>query len=441
MIAASRPFDQTTLALMQELDPVVQRYRALFSVLDWSCLPQHDPLHPSPGPRPHPLSAYLKAFLVKLCEGKPYVTHLRQFLLDHPLLILELGFHPVLDSSQPYGFVTETTLPCARWLRHQQQTLSHSLLTSLLQATVAVLHAEIPGLGETIAVDVKHLYAWVKENNPRVNLLGRFFADRQPSGDPDCKLGVKKSTNQVQHDGSTKVVKECIWGYGSGVVAATTPDYGDVVLAEVTQPFNQNDVTYFVPLYRQAVATLTQYPTNVTADAAFDAWYVYQTTVHHGGMAAIPLNQHGHPTFPRDPDGVPRCPKALRMTPTFTFAHTNGYQALRYRCPLLVPQKTGETCDHTQFVKGRGCVKDVNHELGGQMRVTLDRSAPLYRAIYRQRTACERINSQAKELGIERPKVRNARSVHNLNTLIYIIINAKAIQRVKSINARLLQRE
>ncbi len=159
------------------------------------------------------------------------------------------------------------------------------------------------------------------------------------------------------------------------------------------------------------------------------------------GIAAVPLNQHGHPTFARDADGVPRCPKALRMTPTFTYAHPNGYRALRYRCPLLVPDKTGETCDHAQFLKGCGCVKDVNHEQGGQMRVTLDRTSPLYKAIYRQRTSCERINSQAKELGIERPKVRNQRSVHNLNTLIYIVINVKAIQRVKSLNARLLQRE
>jgi hypothetical protein len=51
----------------------------------------------------------------------------------------------------------------------------------------------------------------------------------------------------------------------------------------------------------------------------------------------------------------------------------------------------------------------VNWERGGLARVTLDRDGPLYKAVYTQRTCCERINSQAKELGIERPKVRNAR--------------------------------
>jgi hypothetical protein len=68
----------------------------------------------------------------------------------------------------------------------------------------------------------------------------------------------------------------------------------------------------------------------------------------------------------------------------------------------------------------------------------LDRSGPLYRAVYNQRTACERFNSQAKELGIEPPNVRNGRSVANLNTLIYLVINVRTIERATSINSGLL---
>ncbi len=63
---------------------------------------------------------------------------------------------------------------------------------------------------------------------------------------------------------------------------------------------------------------------------------------------------------------------------------------------------------------------------------------PLYHAICTQHTSCERINSLAKALGIERPKVRQMRSVRNLNTLIYLIINVRALQRAQSINAGLL---
>ncbi len=160
--------------------------------------------------------------------------------------------------------------------------------------------------------------------------------------------------------------------------------------------------------------------------------------MHHGGIAAIPLNQHGHPTFERDPDGVPLCPAGLRMQPTSQFQHTNGYRAQRYRCPLLFPEPTGQTCEHEQFAKGKGCVKDINIELGGLRRITLDRSSPLYKVVYAQRTSAERINSQAQALGIERPKVRQQPSVDNLNTLIYIIINVRALAKAKSINKQLL---
>ena len=374
----------------------------------------------------------------KICEQKEYITQLRTFLLEHPLLVLELGFLPHHDPTAPYGFHVRQTVPCDRWLRSKLHALDRWDLHQLLQYTVHALQEEIPGLGEIMAVDVKHIYSWVKENNPRVTILGRFFPDRQPSGDPDCKVGVKKSTNLEQADGSKKVQKECLWGYGSGVVAATDPVYGDVVLAEYTQPFNEGDITYFRPLHRQTVATVDQYPKHITADAAYDAWYVYQSCLDPTGIAAIPLNQHGHPTFERDPDGIPLCPKGLRMTPTYQFAHTNGYRAQRYRCPLLFPEKTSRTCDHEQFRKKKGCVKDINIERGGLMRIRLDRDSPFYKAIYNQRTACERINSHAKALGIERPRVRNRRSVENLNTLIYVVINAQALQRARSINTSLL---
>ena len=77
-------------------------------------------------------------------------------------------------------------------------------------------------------------------------------------------------------------------------------------------------------------------------------------------------------------------------------------------------------------------------ELGGQMRVTLDRDGPLYHAIYDQRTSTERINRQSKELGIKRPKVRNIDSVRDLNRLPYLVINARALRRARNSNASLL---
>jgi hypothetical protein len=177
MIPYSRVFDQQTLSRLLEHDPLVQRYRAFFALFDWRVVPDPSPDPSRPGMRPHPPSAYLKALLLKLEEGLTYCTRLRRFLLEQPVL------------------------------------------QALLAATVRDLREEIPGLGEVVAVDVTHLYAFVRENNPRVYVKDRYDKQHQPKGDSECRVGVKKSTNQEQADGSTKEVKEYLWGYGSGVVS------------------------------------------------------------------------------------------------------------------------------------------------------------------------------------------------------------------------------
>lgn len=379
----------------------------------------------------------MKALLVKKCEKFDYITDLRRFLVKHPLLVLELGFHPVKDDAQPYGFDVEETVPCDRWLRHKQQMMDNDVLQALFRETVHDLQAEIPELGDTPVIDTKHIYAWVKENNPREFVTNRYDPEKQPTGDPDCRLGVKRSKNQDEETGEqTKVEKEYLWGYGTGIMAATHPQYGDVVLAEYTLPFNEADSTYFVPLYDRLVETIGFRPRFFAADAAFDAWHIYQPFAEVGGMAAIPLNLRGHPQPKLGPGGFHLCPQGLEMAPSYEYNHSKGYRAQLLRCPKLFLGKTAQFCDHEQFVKGVGCVKHINIEAGGWMRIQIDRQSEAYKQLYKQRTASERINSQAKDYGIERPKVRNGHSVVNLNTLTYIVINARALQRVRNIKTQ-----
>src|SRR5216683_7832439 len=104
MLPYSRLFDQRTLALMVEHDAIVQRYRSLFALIDWQVLPDAAPDPSRPGKRPHPESAYIKALFIKIHEGYEYCSQLRTFLLEHPLLDLELGFRAVLNGDRPYGF-------------------------------------------------------------------------------------------------------------------------------------------------------------------------------------------------------------------------------------------------------------------------------------------------------------------------------------------------
>ena len=109
----------------------------------------------------------MKAFLIRQNEGFLYTTQLRRFLLRHPLLVIELGFHLVLDPGCPYGFDVEETLPCRYWLTQKLRLLDRSVLQDLLHATVRALMQEIPGLGEVVAFDVKHIASLGTREQPQ----------------------------------------------------------------------------------------------------------------------------------------------------------------------------------------------------------------------------------------------------------------------------------
>ena len=137
MIPTSRMFDQSVLQQMLDIDPVVQDYRSFFADLDWSLVEHWQATRSSRGRPAHPESAYLKAFLVRLREKMSYTSQLRRFLLQHPLLVIELGFHLELDKSAPYGFDCQKTIPSEVRLRQKLRTLDQELLQALLAATVA----------------------------------------------------------------------------------------------------------------------------------------------------------------------------------------------------------------------------------------------------------------------------------------------------------------
>src|SRR5215469_18308099 len=126
MIPSSALFDQSTIQLLLEHDPVVQDYRSFFSLLDWSLVEQWQTRHSSRGRPPHPESSYIKAFLIRIREGMIYTTQLRRFLLKHPLLVIELGFHLEEDPTAPYGFHVEKTLPCDFWLREKLRSFDQA---------------------------------------------------------------------------------------------------------------------------------------------------------------------------------------------------------------------------------------------------------------------------------------------------------------------------
>ncbi|HKZ84193.1 MAG TPA: hypothetical protein VJ793_11125, partial [Anaerolineae bacterium] len=271
---------------------VAMRYVQLLGLLDWEHFPERD-LQTRWTHAPVPYAPFAAACLVKLDQHLPHLSHLRQFLVDHPALVWVLGFPRVLSGETPWGFDAERSLPTprhfTRLLRHMPNDVCQFLLTESVRLLQAELKARGYTLGQSVSLDTKHILAWVKQNNPKAYVRDRFDKDKQPTGDPDCRLGCKRRHNQSSAPpappptpttnpipAKTLSVGEFYWGYASGVVATKVPGCGEFVLAELTQPFDQPDVAYFFPLLADTERRLGFRPKFAALDAAFDAFYVYE---------------------------------------------------------------------------------------------------------------------------------------------------------------------
>ena len=437
--------------------PSVLRGLNLLGPLNWRAFPERN-VGRNWGQPTIPYAAVAAVELLRLNEDLRSAEKLCRYLHEHPGFIWLCGFplHPALNS--PLGFNPRASLPTPGYLTDLFRTMPNAVLQFLLADSVRLVLTELAALNVTrpdcVSLDTKHILAWVQENNPKAYVPDRFNKAKQPAGDPDCKLGCKRRHNQVVTPTRNPVspasikVGEYYWGYGSGIVVTKVPQWGEFVLAELTQPFDQADVTYFFPLMHQVEDRLGEKPRFGTFDAAFDAWYVYAYFHREndplGGFAAVPFSEKGgYKVTGRQfsPDGLPQCAAGLAMP--LKFAFTDRTKAIlehergKYVCPLLFPQPTKHKCPihHPQWKKG-GCTAEMPTSLGARLRYTLDRDSDAYKRVYRQRTAVERINSQALALGIERPHLRNGPAIANQNTLIYTLINLRFWHRLRQRKTR-----
>ena len=435
--------------------PTARRYLDLLGPLPWDTFPERNLQRQWRHP-PIPFQTMALAELIRLEEGHGSLNKLHRFLEEHPSLVWLLGF-PLYPAPQtPLGFNARQSLPTHRHLTRLLRQMPNAGVRELLRVSVQLIRTELErqglAIGECVSLDTKHILAWVKENNPKAYVTDRYNKTTQPKGDPDCRLGCKRRRNQAPNPttptrnavSAKKVtVGEFYWGYGSGVVVTKVPGWGEFVLAELTQPFDQGDVSYFFPLMRQVEAHLGKKPRYGTFDAAFDAWYVYayfhDESEPTRGFAAVPFSEKGGFKVNArkfSEEGLPLCEAGLAMPLKFAFTDRTSclveHERGKYVCPLVFPQRTRRTCPihHPRWKKG-GCTVMMPTSIGARLRYTLDRESEQYKILYRQRTAVERINAQAVALAIERPHLRNGAAIANHNTLIYLLINLRFLQRLR----------
>ena len=438
--------------------PTVERILDLLGPLDWPRFPDRD-LQRNWGQPTVPYAGLAAAFLLMLNEALRSMSSLRRFLVEHPGFIWAFGFPLIPAARHPGRFDPAASLPTQRYLTQLLRSLPNGALQFLLADSTRLILQELAALGisagDCISLDTKHILAWVKENNPKTHVPDRYDKTKQPAGDPDCRLGCKCRHNR--HDKEPAQLStptknpvpaqpadygEYYWGYGSGVVVTKVPGWGEFVIAELTQTFDQPDVSYFFPLMATVEQRLGKRPRCGTFDAAFDAFYVYDYFHRPGDpscFAAVPFSEKGgYKAKGRQfsPNGSPKCAAGLPMSLKMTFLDRTRaiieHERGKYVCPLLYPQPNGQSCpiNHKNWPR-KGCTADMPTSPGARLRYTLDRDGEAYQAAYRQRTAVERINSQALALGIERPHWRNGQAIANQNTLIYTLINLRFLQRLR----------
>ena len=441
--------------------PVAMKYLDFLGRLGWSRFPERTDQRFALDVPPLPYTCLVATYLVKIEQHLTYVADLRVYLVEHPALVWVLGFPLKPSAMYPWGFDANASLPTHRHLSRMLRDLPNACLQFLLDETVCLIQAELTSelnaacrFGDCMSMDTKHIIAWVKENNPKAYIEGkRYDKTKQPAGDPDCKLGCKRKHNQRKKTEAVEAIPiptptkdaipakhvkadEYYWGYGSGVVATKVPDWGEFVLAELTQTFDHPDVSYFKPLMEQVERRLGCKPSYGAFDAAFDAFYVYEYFDPEKGYAAVPFVERGG-TRDRQfsADGSPMCAAGKPMVLRYTFwckTTLIPHERARYVCPLHFPKKTAEACPaNDEHWNKKGCVTTIAASIGARLRYQIDRSSQQFKDVLKQRTATERINSQAVDLGIERPKLRNAASIANHNTLTYVLINLHALQRVR----------
>ncbi len=433
----------------------VGRLLDLLGPLDWANFPERD-LQRNWGQTSIPYAALAAAELVRLNESLPSIGKLHRYLFEHPGFIPLLGFPLIPAPNHPLHFNALASLPTPRHLARMLRHMPNAAARCLLANTVRLIMAELAARGvlrpECACLDTKHILGWVKQNNPKAYVKQRFDKLCQPAGDPDCRLGCKRRHNQAPPEGTPTrnptsarghKVGEFYWGYASGTVVAKATDLGEFVIAELTQPFDQGDATYFFPLMAQVEDRLGYRPLFGAFDAAFDAWYVYAFFYRDSdpahGMAAVPfVAKGGYGISDRQfaANGLPLCRAglAMRLRQIFTdrtsclVEHERG----QYICPLADGVRKRLPCPaHHRNASHGGCTAMMPTSVGARLRYQLDREGDLYKSLYRQRTADERINSQALALGIERPHLRNGAAIANQNTLIYKLINLRFLQRLR----------
>ena len=203
-------------------------YDAIFQYLDLSIIKEQTP---KAGRRPFSRRTICRALIYKNLKA---IKTLSKLAFE---LSTNLGIAYVLDfDKQPPS-------------RHRFVEFLHKVPNQLLQKIRRQQIKTLIGLGvisgKYLSIDSTSIVAWVKQNNPKMFVEGKFDKTKFPQGDPDARLGFMMLQKYTKHtkeqqlelfkSSHTKDNKRiiCFWGYRNHVIFDSL---SELPVFELTKP-------------------------------------------------------------------------------------------------------------------------------------------------------------------------------------------------------------
>ncbi len=161
--------------------------------------------------------------------------------------------------------------------------------------------------GEYLSVDSCPILANVKENNLKTSVRYRYFKDRPPKNDPDCRIGVFPTFV------SDKAKPEFFWGYRNHII---NDCQSELPLVEITLPANVRGTSVIIPQLESLKDSLALKPLAVIADSEYDSSAIIEYIVKNlNARPRISRNpRRGAPSSVRITlSGVPICIAGFKM--------------------------------------------------------------------------------------------------------------------------------
>lgn len=403
-------------------------YEAIFEHLDLSALKEQ---LPKTGRKPFSRQAILRALIYKNLKAIKTLAELAFELSTNLGIAYVLGF----DSKPPS--------------RHRFEEFLHKVPNQLLQEIRRQQIKTLIGLGvitgKYLSIDSTPVIAWVKQNNPKMFIEGKFDKTKLPQGDPDARLGfmalkkLKKHFKERQlelFNNKNKDDKQIIWfwGYRNHVIFDSL---SELPVFESTKPANIFDSKVTVPAFKELKKNFKFKPKGVLGDAAHDTnairKYIRKTLK---AKDFIPINPRGTKQdikFTKHNTRV--CIAGLEMYPWGKFKD-RGRTRQKFVCPIThlkaFAVKYNYRCPmkHPKFSKG-GCYAYIRVDKNYRADC-IDPRSRYFKRIYNLQSGSERGFSRLLTFYMQRPMLTGLKAISNQCTLAHIAILAIAIAAAKA---------